>query len=170
MHSTARQISGKRYHFSSSQGLLAGSGRQADCGLVGGRIGGQTLLLKHPVGKRRVIVVAAQSRIATRSDHFKNALRQTQNRNVEGSTAQVVNGIDAFAGVIKAIGNGRRGGLIDQAQQMNSRQLGRILGGLALGVIEISRHSNDRTVQIVIEGVFGAVTQRGQYLGADFDR
>ena len=97
-------------------------------------------------------------------------MRQTQNRNVEGSTAQVVNGIDAFAGVIKAIGNGRRGGLIDQAQQMNSRQLGRILGGLALGVIEISRHSNDRTVQIVIEGVFGAVTQRGQYLGADFNR
>jgi len=48
--------------------------------------------------------------------------------------------------------------------------LRRILGGLALGVIEVGRHCDDRTIEVVIETVFGAVTQGGQDFGTHLHR
>ena len=45
-----------------------------------------------------------------------------------------------------------------------------IFGGLALGVVKVSRHSDDRAVQVVVEGVLGAVTQCGQNFGAHLHR
>jgi hypothetical protein len=48
--------------------------------------------------------------------------------------------------------------------------LGRVLGGLALGVVEIGRHGDDGAKQVVVEGVFGTLAQAGQDLGRDLDR
>ena len=45
----------------------------------------------------------------------------------------------------------------------------RVFGGLALRVVKVSRHGDDSAVQVVVKGVFRAVAQRGQNLGADLD-
>ena len=46
----------------------------------------------------------------------------------------------------------------------------RVLGGLALGIVEIRRHRDDRAENLVVKAVFRPVAQRRQDLGTDFDR
>ena len=95
-------------------------------------------------------------------------MRQAQNRNVKRAATQVVHGKHPFAAVVQAVGNGSRCGFVDQAQHIEASQLGGVFGGLALRVIKISRHGDDGAKQIVVERVFSAVAQGGQYVGADF--
>ena len=96
-------------------------------------------------------------------------MRQAQDGNVEGAATQIKHGINAFAGVVEAVCNGRGGGLVDKAQHVQTRQLRGIFGGLALRIVKVSGHGDHGTVQVVIEGVFGAVTQGGQNFGADLN-
>ena len=71
--------------------------------------------------------------------------------------------------MVQAIGDGRRGGLVDQAQHIQARHLRSVFGGLALGVVKIGWHGNHHAIQVVVESVFGAVTQCGQNFGAHLD-
>ena len=107
---------GVSYQFSSSQRFFAGACSQAHGGFVAGSLGAQAQLLQHPIGQCAVVVVTAQGRVAAGGNHFKHALRQAQDGNIEGAAAQVVHGIDAFAGVVQTIGNRGGRGLVDQAQ------------------------------------------------------
>ena len=45
-----------------------------------------------------------------------------------------------------------------------------VLGRLALGVVEVRRHGDDRAVEIGVERVLGALAQRREDLGRDLDR
>jgi NAD-specific glutamate dehydrogenase len=117
-----------------------------------------------------VVVVAAERRVAAGRDDLEHALRKPQDGDVEGATAQVVDGVDALARVVEAVGDGGRGGLADQPQHVEAGQLRRVLRGLALALVEVGRHGDDRAVELVIEGVLGAVAQRREDLGADLDR
>ena len=140
-------------------------------GFVFGRGSLQARLLGHgEVGQGLVVIVAAQSRVAARRQHFKNALRQAQDGDVKRATAEIEHGVNAFARVVEAIGNRRGGRFIDQAQHIQAGQLRGIFGGLALSVVKVSRHSDDRAIQVVVEGVLGAVTQGGQDLGTHLHR
>ena len=96
--------------------------------------------------------------------------RQAQDRDVESAAAQVVHGIDAFAGVVQAVGDGGGGRLVDQAQHVDAGQLGRVLGGLPLRIVEVRGHGDDGAVEVVVERVLGAIAQGGQDFGADFHR
>ena len=45
-----------------------------------------------------------------------------------------------------------------------------IFGGLALGIVKVSRHRDHGTIEVVIEGVFSSVTQGGQNIGTYLHR
>ena len=126
-------------------------------------------LLQYPLCQRGVVVIAPEGRVAARGDHLEHPLRQAQDGNIKRTPTQVIHGVDALAGVVQAVGNCCRRGLVDEAQQVDARELGRILGSLALGVVKVRGHGDHRAVEIVIEGVFGPVAQRGEDLGADLD-
>mmetsp|Transcript_21951 Transcript_21951/g.86050 ORF Transcript_21951/g.86050 Transcript_21951/m.86050 type:complete len:536 (+) Transcript_21951:2893-4500(+) len=125
---------------------------------------------ERPIGKGAVEVVATQGGITAGRHHLEHAPRQAQQRDVEGAAAQVVDGVEAFAGVVQAVGNGRRRGLVDEAKHLQAGQFRRILGGLALRVVEIGGHRDDGAEQVVIERVFGAEAQRRQDFGRHLDR
>ena len=167
LHVTARQIGAKRYFFCSSQGFLAGARCQPNGCFVCRALDRAASLGHHPVGQRCVIVVAPQGRIATRGNHLEHTLRQAQDRNIEGTAAQVIHRVHTLAGIVQPVGNGSGSGFVDKAQQIDACQLGCILGRLALGIVEVRRHRDDSAVQIIVEGVFGPVAQRCQDLGAD---
>ena len=159
------------------QGHGLGSGQRflgrTGCGLEPGFVfGGHRLQSRMPchggIGQGLVVIVTPQSRVTACGQHLEHALCQAQDRNVKRATAQIEHGVNAFAGVVQPVGNGSRRGFVDQAQHVQPRQLRSVFGGLALGVVKVSGHGDDRAVQVVVEGVFGAVTQRGQNFGADF--
>ncbi len=55
-------------------------------------------------------------------------------------------------------------GSLIRRSTLSTGELRGVLGGLALAFVEIGRHGNDRAVELVVEGVFGAVAQRRQDL------
>ena len=47
--------------------------------------------------------------------------------------------------------------------------MGRIFGGLALGIVKVGRYGDDRAINVVVKRVFSPKAQRGQNLGTDFN-
>ena len=113
-----------------------------------------------------VVVITAQAGVATGGDDFKNALRQPQNRDVKGATTQVVNGVDAFAGIVQTVCDGGSRRLVDEAQHIETRELCGVFGGLSLRIVKVGRHGDHRAKQVFVEAVFCAVTQGSQNIGA----
>ncbi|OPF36239.1 NAD-specific glutamate dehydrogenase [Pseudomonas aeruginosa P49] len=134
------------------------------------QIGRKASLLDHPASDGMVEVVAAQGRIAAGGQDFEDTAGQAQDGNVEGSATQVVDGHQAFRALVQAVGHGGGGRLVEQAQDVQSCQARGILGSLALGVVEISRHGDHRTHQLATEGGFGALAQLTQDVRRDFHR
>src|ERR1019366_5232279 len=106
--------------------------------------------------------VTAQGRVAAGGEDFKNTFGQAQNRDVKSASTQIVNGVNAFAGIVESISNGCGSGLVDETQHFDARQLRGVFGGLALGVVKISWHRDDGAIKISAKSVFGAVAQGGQ--------
>ena len=167
---SARHTCAECYGIHSSQRFLASTGRNPHGGLVGCTFSGQTQLPQHPGPQSGIVVVAAQGRVATGSHHFKHTLCETQDRNVKRTATQVEHGVESFAAVVQAVGDGRGRGFVQQAQQVQAGQLGRVLGGLALGIVEVRGHGDDGTKDVVVERVFRPEAQGGQNFSADLHR
>ncbi|MNT27121.1 NAD-specific glutamate dehydrogenase [compost metagenome] len=133
------------------QGFLGSAGAHHQ---QSGVLGGQRLqasLFHDPAQQALVEVVAAERGVAAGGHHLEHALGQLEHGDVEGAATEIVNRVDPFGRVIEAIGDGRRSRLIEQAQHFQAGQLGCVLGGLALGVIEIGRHRDYGADEIVAE-------------------
>jgi len=113
-----------------------------------------------------VEVLAAQKGVAVRRPHLEHAALDLQDRDVEGAAAQVVHGDHDVLLVVEAVGEsgGRR--LVDDAQDIEARDLAGVLGRLALRVVEVGWHCDD--------GVFDRGAQIGLgcllHLGYSFQR
>ena len=117
-----------------------------------------------------VEVVAAQRAVATGGEHLEDALGQAQDGDIERAAAQVVDGDHALGLLVQTVGHRRGGRLVEQAQHVEAGQTRGILGGLALGVVEIGRHRDHRADQVAAEGFLGALAQGAQNLGGNFHR
>jgi hypothetical protein len=84
--------------------------------------------------------------------------------------SKVIHGVKAFGTVVEAIGDRRGGRLVEQSQHVQTGQPRGVLGGLALRFVEIGRHGDHGTHQIVAERVFRELTQRRENLRRYFDR
>ncbi len=92
----------------------------------------------------RIEVLATQKRVAIGGFHDKHTLVELKNRDVEGSTAEVEHSDALMFFLAHAVCQGSGGGLVDDAQNIESSDSARVLCGLALGVIEVSGHRDDR--------------------------
>ena len=77
---------------------------------------------------------------------------------VEGAAAEVVDGEGAVLLALEAVGERRRGGLVEQAQHLEAGEAAGVLGGLALRVVEVGRHGDDRAADRA-ERVLGLLAQ-----------
>ena len=146
-----------------------GAGGHQHSALVLRRAGLHATLSQCGLGEHMVHVVATQSGVATGGHDLEHALTELQQRDVEGAATQVIHRIQALGAVVQAVGNGRRRGLVEQAQHVQAGHLRSVFGGLALGIIKVGWHGDDRAKQIVVEGVFSALAQLGQDLGRHLD-
>ncbi len=115
-----------------------------------------------------VKVVAAQLGVAVGGQHFKHAIADFQDGHVKGAAAQVIHQDLVGFFLVKAIGQGGRGGLVDDAQDFQARDAAGVLGGLALGVGEVGGHGDDGLVDRLAQVAFSVLLQLLQHHGGDF--
>ena len=110
-------------------------------------------LPNQPFHDASVEIVAAQVRVAIGALDFEDALSELEDRDVVGPAAQVVDGHLLFLLLIEAIREGRGGRLVDDADHVETGDLAGILGRLALRIVEIGGHRDDRLLDFVAEVV-----------------
>ncbi len=127
-------------------------------------------LIDQVIHDALVEIVAAQEGIAAGGAHLEDAFAHVQDGDIEGAAAQVVDGDDFVLFLVQAVGQGRSGRLVDDAQHFQAGDLAGILGGVALGIVEISRHGDDRLGDRFAQVGFGVGLEFGQDHGRNFRR
>ena len=127
--------------------------------------------LRHsPLNDALVKVIAAQMGIAAGGQHRKGAVLDFNDRNIKGAAAQIIDQ-DLLGGfVVQAVGHRGGGGLVDDAQNIQARNAARVLSGLALAVVKIGRHGDDRLGHRFAQVALGIAADLGQDHGADLLR
>src|SRR5216684_2522710 len=103
---------------------------------------------------------------------------ELEDGNVKGATAQIVDGDFAALFFVEAVGESRSGGLVDEAENFEAGDFAGVLGGLALGIVEIGGNGDDGAIDSFAEMSFGPAFQfaenesgnlrRGKNLFAEF--
>ena len=127
-------------------------------------------LADNPVDDALVDVIAAQVRVAVGGFHFDHAFAHFQDGDVEGAAAEIVHGDGFVLLLVQPVGQRRGRGLVDDAHHFQAGDLAGVLGGLALRVVEISRHGDDRLRDLFAQVRFGGFLQLGEDHGRDFRR
>ena len=117
-----------------------------------------------------VDIIAAQVRVAVGGLHFDHAFANFEDGNIEGTAAQVVHGDGLFFLLVQSVRQSGRGGLVNDAQNFETRDFAGLFGRLALAVVEIGRNGDDGFGYFFAEEIFGGSLQFLQNHGRDFRR
>ena len=160
---------------------LGGRG-QLDLGLLGGlpdALQGHLVLGEVDAGvclevlddvllKQHVDIFAAAGGVAVGGLDLEHAVADLQNTDVEGAAAQVVDRDDLAVGLVHAVGQRRRRGLVDDPLHVQPADLAGILGGLSLRVVEVGRHRDHRLLhglaQIRLRGLLHLLQHHAAHL------
>jgi hypothetical protein len=107
-----------------------------------------------------VEVLAAEEGVAVGREDLELALgvnfRDLDDRDVKGAAAEVVDrNLAIGALLVEAVSQRGRRGLVDDALDVEARDPACVLGRLALGVVEVGRHRDDRVRHGLTEVVLG---------------
>ncbi len=108
----------------------------------------------EPVDQALIDVIAAEVGVTVGGFNFDNASADFENRNVERSAAEVVDGDGLVFSFVETVGESGCRGLVDDALHFEAGNLSGIFGGLALRVVEVRRHGDDRFGDLLAEIIF----------------
>ena len=97
-----------------------------------------------PVDDPLIEVVAAEVRVAVGRLDLDHAFADFEDRDVERAAAEVVDRDGLVLLLVEAVGERRRGRLVDDAHHLEAGDLPGVLGRLPLRVVEVRRHGDDR--------------------------
>ncbi len=123
-----------------------------------------------PVHDALVDVVAAEVGVAVGGFHFDYAVAHFEDGDVEGAAAEVVNGDGFVRFLVETVSERGRGGLVDDALDVETGDLARVFGGLALSVVEVGRNGDDGFGDLLAEVGFRRFLQLGEDHGGDLRR
>ena len=116
----------------------------------------------EPIDDAAVPVVAAQLGVAAGGLHIEDPLGDAQHRHVKGAAAEVEHQHPLHGAAVKAVGQGRRRGLVEDPLHAEASQPPRIAGGLPLGVVEVSGHGDHGRLHRFTEVGAGVVHELAQ--------
>src|SRR5690606_15616613 len=103
--------------------------------------------------------VATEEGVAAGREHLEDAIADLEDRAVEGAAAEVVDGESSVERAAETVGQGGRGRLVEDAEDLQPGELPGELGGLALGIGEVGRHGDDRAPNRQAQVAFGAALE-----------
>ena len=113
---------------------------------------------RQPLDDALVEIVTAEMGVAVGGLHLEDAVAELQDGDVEGPAAQVVDGDGLLAAaLVQAIGQRRRGGLVDDPLHVEAGNPPGVLGGLPLCVVEVRGDGDDRVRHRLAEVVLGGL-------------
>ena len=101
-------------------------------------------LVRQIVDDALVEILAAEEGVAVGRLDLEHAVADLQHGDVEGAAAEIVDRDLAAALLFQPVGERGRGRLVDDAQHLEAGDPAGVLRRLALGVVEIGRHRDDR--------------------------
>ena len=151
------------------EGLLGCPGQQEQRGHL--RVVGplQPELSDHLLDDGAIEIIAAQRGVASHGLDLKDSVDQLEHRDVEGAAAEIVDRVQALGTLVEPVREGRRGGLIEEPEDLEARQPTGVLGGLALRVVEVGRHGDDRAIDLSREVRLGSALEVPEDLPRDLD-
>ena len=99
---------------------------------------------------------------------LEHAVADFEDGHVERAAAQIEDGDLLVLLLVEAVGERRGGRLVDDAQHFEPGDLAGVLGGLALGVVEISRDGDDGLGDLFAQLGLGVGLQLAEDEGGDF--
>ena len=84
-------------------------------------------------------------------EHLEDAVLDAQDRDVERAAAEVVDGDEAGVPLVEAVGQRRRGRLVDDAQDLEAGDAAGVARRGALRVVEVGRHGDHRAIDLGID-------------------
>ena len=132
-------------------------------------------LLHQEVDDAHVEVLATEEGVPVGGEHFELVLAfhlgDLDDGDIEGTATEVIDRDLLVAGrLVETIGQRRRGRLVDDPLHVQPGNAAGILGGLALGIVEVGRYGDDRLGHFLAEIVFGGLLHLLQHLGRDLGR
>ena len=127
-------------------------------------------LVSQIVDDAAVEILAAEMGVAVGGLDLEHAVADLQHGDIEGAAAEVIDGDNAALLLFEAVGKRGRRRLIDDAQHFEAGDAPGVLGRLALGIVEIGRHGNDRVGHRLAEKRLGRLLHLLEDEGADLAR
>ncbi len=120
-------------------------------------------IVDQPVHDALVEVLAAEEGVAGGGAHLEDALRQLEDRDVEGAAPQVVDGDDlVVVAAVEAVGERRRRRLVEDAQHVEAGDLAGVLGRLALRIVEVGRDGDHRLADLLLQALLDELLDLAQ--------
>ena len=117
-------------------------------------------LLGEEVDDALVPVVAAQMGVAVGAQHFEHTVADIEHRDVERTAAQIEDrDLLVLLAFVESVRECRGGWFVDDAIDFQARDLAGVLGRLALRIVEIGGHGDDRAVNFFAQVVFRGFLQ-----------
>ena len=124
-------------------------------------------LVREIIDDAHVEVLAAEEGVAVGRLHLEHAVADLEDRDVERAAAKVIDGDGSRLALVEAVSERGSRRLVDDAQDFEARDLAGILGRLALCVIEIGGHRDDRLLDFLTEMRLGRLFHLLEDVGRD---
>mmetsp|Transcript_29898 Transcript_29898/g.95790 ORF Transcript_29898/g.95790 Transcript_29898/m.95790 type:complete len:670 (+) Transcript_29898:1155-3164(+) len=121
--------------------------------VLGGILAGLLLEeLENIVHYTTIEVLSSQVSITVGSNNLKDSVVDGKEGNIEGTTTKIEHeDVLLSTLVVKTVGNGSSGGLVDDTENVQTRDGTGILSGLPLGIVEVCRNGNDSVLDLLAE-------------------
>lgn len=126
-------------------------------------------LVDEVVDQTVVEVLTTQVSVTSGRLDLEDTLLDGQERNIEGTTTEIEDQDVSLALnlLIKTVGNGGSGGLVDDTQNVQASNETSVLGCLTLRVVEVGGDGDDSVVDGATQVGLGGLTHLGEHHGRD---
>lgn len=97
----------------------------------------------HVADEVNIEILTTQVGVTVGGLNLKNTVLDLQNRDIESTTAKIVDSDNAVGLLLETVGESSGSGLINNTEDVEAGDLTSILGALTLSIVEVGRNSDD---------------------------